>query len=115
MAKAFSGQQCAPPLAGVHAAAECTSAHLIVTWYSASRKGRRSRRRIALSRSAHAPWASRAVYARYQRHGTTSLFTPLDVKARTVIGKCMSRHRAQECRRFLDTVEQKVSPSWATV
>jgi len=40
----------------------------------------------------------------YKRHGTTSLFAALDVKAGTVIGKCMSRHRAQEFRRFLDTV-----------
>jgi transposase len=44
----------------------------------------------------------------YKRHGTTSLFAALDVKAGTIIGKCMSRHRAQEFRRFLDTVEQKV-------
>ena len=44
----------------------------------------------------------------YKRHGTTSLFAALDVKAGTVIGKCMSRHRAQEFRRFLDTVEQSV-------
>jgi hypothetical protein len=32
----------------------------------------------------------------------------VDVKAGTVIDKCMSRHRAQEFRRFLDTVEQNV-------
>src|ERR1700751_582185 len=44
----------------------------------------------------------------YKRHGTTSLFAALDVKAGTIIGKCMSRHRAQEFRRFLDTVEQNV-------
>src|SRR6266481_2829238 len=44
----------------------------------------------------------------YQRHGTTSLFAALDVKAGTIIGKCMARHRAQEFRRFLDTVEQHV-------
>ena len=30
----------------------------------------------------------------YKRHGTTSLFAALDVKAGTVVGKCMSRHRA---------------------
>ena len=44
----------------------------------------------------------------YKRHGTTSLFAALDVKAGTIIGKCMPRHRADEFRRFLDTVEQNV-------
>ena len=44
----------------------------------------------------------------YKRHGTTSLFAALDVKAGTIIGKCMPRHRAQEFRRFLDTVENNV-------
>src|SRR6202023_2598567 len=44
----------------------------------------------------------------YERHGTTSLFAALDVKAGTIIGKCMPRHRAQEFRRFLDTVENHV-------
>ena len=42
----------------------------------------------------------------YERHGTTSLFAALDVKAGTVIGKCMPRHRAVEFRRFLDMVEK---------
>ena len=41
----------------------------------------------------------------YKRHGTTSLFAALDVKAGTVIGRCMPRHRAAEFRRFLDEVE----------
>jgi len=44
----------------------------------------------------------------YKRHGTTSLFAALDVKAGTIIGKCLPRHRAAEFRRFLDTVEQNV-------
>src|SRR3974390_203245 len=44
----------------------------------------------------------------YKRHGTTSLFAALDVKAGTVVGKCMSRHRATEFRRFLDDVERNV-------
>src|SRR5579864_7784532 len=44
----------------------------------------------------------------YKRHGTTSLFAALDVKTGTVIGKCMSRHRAQEFRKFLDEVERNV-------
>ena len=43
-----------------------------------------------------------------KRHGTTSLFAALDVKAGTIISKCMPRHRAQEFRRFLDTVENNV-------
>jgi hypothetical protein len=41
-----------------------------------------------------------------KRHGTTSLFAALGRHHK--IGKCMSRHRAQEFRRFLDTVEQNV-------
>ena len=44
----------------------------------------------------------------YKRHGTTSLFAALDVKAGTIIGSCMPRHRAAEFRRFLDTVEASV-------
>jgi len=44
----------------------------------------------------------------YKRHGTTSLFAALDVKAGTVIGKCMARHRASEFRKFLDEVERNV-------
>jgi transposase len=44
----------------------------------------------------------------YKRHGTTSLFAALDVKAGTIIGKCMPRHRAAQFRRFLDTVEKNV-------
>ena len=44
----------------------------------------------------------------YTRHGTTSLFAVLDVKAGTVVGKCMPRHRTQEVRKFLDAVERNV-------
>jgi transposase len=44
----------------------------------------------------------------YNRHGTTSLFAALDVKAGTIIGKCMRRHRAQEFRKFLDCIERNV-------
>jgi len=44
----------------------------------------------------------------YKRHGTTSLFAALDVKAGTIIGKCMARHRASEFRRFLDEVEKNM-------
>ena len=52
----------------------------------------------------------------YERHGTTTLFAGLiaavtvqtNVKAGTVIGQCMPRHRAQEFRKFLDEVERNV-------
>jgi transposase len=44
----------------------------------------------------------------YARHGTTSLFAALDVKAGTVIGRCSPRHRAAEFRGFLGTVEGAV-------
>lgn len=44
----------------------------------------------------------------YKRHGTTSLFAALDIKAGTIIGKCMPRHRAAGFRRFLDTIERNV-------
>ena len=44
----------------------------------------------------------------YKRNGTTTLFAALDVKAGTVVGKCMPRHRSQEFRRFLDEVERNV-------
>lgn len=44
----------------------------------------------------------------YERHGVTTLFAALDVKAGTIVGKCMPRHRAREFRKFLDEVERKV-------
>src|SRR5690242_5234490 len=43
-----------------------------------------------------------------ERHGTTSLFAALDVKAGTVIGRCMPRHRTAEFRKFLDAIERNV-------
>jgi transposase len=46
----------------------------------------------------------------YARHGTTSLFAALDVKAGTVIGKCFPRHRAAEFRRLLDEIDANVPP-----
>jgi len=46
----------------------------------------------------------------YVRHGTTSLFAALDVKAGTVIGECHRRHRAREFRAFLDTIDRNVPP-----
>jgi len=52
----------------------------------------------------------------YNRHGTTTLFAGLiaavtaetKIRAGTVIGSCMPRHRAQEFRKFLDEVERNV-------
>jgi transposase len=44
----------------------------------------------------------------YVRHGTTSLFAALDVKTGAVIGECRRRHRAQEFREFLQTIDATV-------
>jgi transposase len=44
----------------------------------------------------------------YVRHGTTTLFAALDVRAGTVIGACHARHRALEFRKFLDQIEAAV-------
>ena len=52
----------------------------------------------------------------YERHGTTTLFAAFiahitaktNVKAGSVIGTCMPRHRAVEFRKFLDEVERNV-------
>jgi transposase len=41
----------------------------------------------------------------YIRHGTRDLFAALDVKAGTVIGELHARHRSEEFRHFLDTVD----------
>jgi len=44
----------------------------------------------------------------YKRHGTTSLFAALELKTGRVIGQLHRRHRSQEFRRFLDTIEANV-------
>ena len=44
----------------------------------------------------------------YKRHGTTSLFAALELKTSRVIGQMHRRHRSQEFRRFLDTIEANV-------
>src|SRR5215469_12313840 len=44
----------------------------------------------------------------YLRHGTTTLFAALDVKAGTVIGEFHRRHRSIEFRRFLETIDAAV-------
>ena len=46
----------------------------------------------------------------YKRHGTTTLFAALDVKAGTVIGQCMLRHRAAEFIRFLRLIDRRTPP-----
>ena len=42
----------------------------------------------------------------YVRHGTTDLFAALNVKAGTVIGEVHRRHRGEEFRHFLATVDR---------
>jgi len=44
----------------------------------------------------------------YARHGTTSLFAALDTKSGELIGQTQRRHRSQEFRTFLDTIEKNV-------
>jgi transposase len=44
----------------------------------------------------------------YLRHGTTSLFAALDTKTGNVIGQTHRRHRSEEFRKFLDTIENNV-------
>jgi transposase len=44
----------------------------------------------------------------YKRHGTTTLFTALDVKSGIVIGDCMPRHRAREFLTFLRRIDRAV-------
>jgi len=44
----------------------------------------------------------------YKRHGTTSLFAALELKTSRVIGQLHRRHRSQEFRTFLDTIEANV-------
>jgi transposase len=44
----------------------------------------------------------------YKRHGTTSLFAALDAKTGRVIGQTQHRHRSEEFRNFLNTIEANV-------
>lgn len=44
----------------------------------------------------------------YKRHGTTSLFAALELKTSRVIGQMHRRHRSQEFRSFLSTIEANV-------
>lgn len=44
----------------------------------------------------------------YERHGTTSLLTALDVATGQVIGKCHHRHRHQEFLKFMNAVDAAI-------
>jgi len=44
----------------------------------------------------------------YVRNGTTNLYAALDVASGLVIGEMTARHRAEEFRRFLNTIEKAV-------
>ncbi|MEO6202470.1 MAG: IS630 family transposase [Nitrospirales bacterium] len=59
----------------------------------------------ALDRTQRGLPRRRVVWARmthdYKRHGTTCLFAALEVLQGKVIGQCFSRHRHQECLKFL--------------
>ena len=44
----------------------------------------------------------------YVRHGTTTLFSALDVATGRVIGKCFRRHRSKEFVKFLNLIEKSV-------
>jgi len=70
----------------------------------------RSRRWIARNPCcAHASGATGTPHARLpQRHGPTWLFAALDLKTGRVIGQLHRRHRSQEFRGFLDTIEANV-------
>jgi transposase len=47
----------------------------------------------------------------YVRHGTTSLFAALNAKTGKVIAECYRRHRTQEFRKFLQTIDRNVPAS----
>ena len=44
----------------------------------------------------------------YFRHGTTRLFSALDVATGKVIGKCYRRHRSKEFLRFMNEVDKAI-------
>lgn len=44
----------------------------------------------------------------YFRHGTTSLFSALDVATGRIIGKCYRRHRSREFLRFMNEVDRAI-------
>jgi hypothetical protein len=44
----------------------------------------------------------------YVRHGTTSLYSALNVATGEVIGKCSRRHRASDFLRFMNEVDTAI-------
>jgi transposase len=46
----------------------------------------------------------------YRRHGTTTLFTALNILDGHVIGRCLPRHRHQEFLKFLRQVDAETTP-----
>lgn len=44
----------------------------------------------------------------YARHGTTSLYSALNVATGKVIGRCSRRHRAQDFLRFMNQVDKEI-------
>jgi hypothetical protein len=44
----------------------------------------------------------------YKRSGASSLYAALDITSGRVIGSPHSRHRAIECKRFLQTLDREV-------
>jgi len=49
----------------------------------------------------------------YRRHGTTTLFTALNILDGHVIGRCLPRHRHQEFLKFLRQLDAETSPDLA--
>ena len=54
------------------------------------------------------PGVPQRMTADYVRHGTTTLFAALDVASGQVIGSLHRRHRTQEFKKFLATLEREV-------
>src|SRR5213593_4296319 len=48
----------------------------------------------------------------YKRHGTTTLFSALEVLQGKVIGQCQSRHRHQEFLKFLRRLDREFPGDW---
>lgn len=46
----------------------------------------------------------------YKRHGTTTLYTALNMLDGKVIGQCLPRHRSKEFMRFLNKIDQETPP-----
>ena len=44
----------------------------------------------------------------YERHGTTSLFAAFNAATGAVLGKCYSRHRSMEFKKFLEEIDHNV-------